>query len=64
MALDINNDTIDDLVVSAPSSDMARELQLSLGEFYFKTYNGKVFVYLGKAGKGIAKGAQPDYVIR
>ena len=63
-ALDINNDGVDDLIVSAPGRDMKDQLGLEFNEFIHKTYNGRVFIYLSKPGIGIKKGALPDFEIK
>ena len=61
-ALDINRDGIDDLVVSAPAyGDWA---VTDIGDYYPKSYFGKLYVYLGKKDEGIVKGSQPDFEIR
>ncbi len=45
VALDINRDGIDDLVVSAPA--FGKGGATDIGDYYPKDYNGRIFVYLG-----------------
>lgn len=54
IALDINHDGIDDLVVSAPSQGKGGPTDIH--DYYPKTYTGRVYVYLGSKEKGIIKG--------
>ena len=61
-ALDINRDGIDDLVVSAPSFGKGGPTELK--DYYPKSYYGKVYIFFGKKGTGIAKDAKADIVIK
>jgi hypothetical protein len=60
--VDINHDSIDDLVVSAPTQGNGGPDDIT--NFYNKEYHGKVYVYLGRKGLGILKNASPDFVIK
>jgi glycosylphosphatidylinositol phospholipase D len=61
-ALDINRDGVDDLIVSAPAHGQGGATDI--GDYYPKSYNGRVYVYLGNKDTGIQKSAQPDFEIR
>ena len=62
-ALDINRDGVDDLVVSAPSYGYLN-MSATLNDYYPKVYNGRVYIYFGKSGTGIASGSKPDLIIQ
>lgn len=64
VALDINRDGIDDLVVSAPAYGAAwSDSSLPLRTYYPKSYRGRVYVYYGVQDLGIASLASPDVII-
>jgi glycosylphosphatidylinositol phospholipase D len=60
--LDINHDGVDDLVVSSPSEGPGGSTDI--GDYYAKSYHGRIYVYLGLKGFGIKKHASPDFSIR
>jgi hypothetical protein len=45
VAMDINRDEIDDLIVSAPA--FGKGGATDIGDYYPKDYNGRLYVYLG-----------------
>jgi hypothetical protein len=51
--VDINHDSIDDLVVSAPTQGKGGSTPID--DYYAKKYYGRVYVYLGRLGAGIVK---------
>ena len=59
---DLNHDGIDDLVISAPIYG-TNGPSSSIEEYYPKDYQGRVYVYYGRKGLGIAKNATPDVEI-
>lgn len=62
MALDVNRDGVDDLVVSAPA--YGRGGATDIGDYYAKAYNGRIYVYLGIKGLGIRPNSVPDFEIK
>ena len=66
ITIDINHDGIDDIVVSSPTEGgyiQKEPNEYNKDTFYMKNYTGKVYVFLGKDGKGIEKDSIPDYEI-
>jgi len=62
IALDINHDGIDDLIISAPAFGEARNTPIE--DYYVKDYNGEVLVYFGIKDIGIVTNAEPNVRIR
>ena len=62
LAIDLNHDGIDDLVVSAPTYGEWRNTPID--DYYVKSYNGEILVFFGTKDIGIPPGAQPDLSIR
>jgi hypothetical protein len=61
-SLDINQDGLDDLVVSAPA--YGKGGPTGVDDYYPKDYNGRVYIYLGKSVVGISPNSEPDFEIR
>lgn len=57
--VDVNHDGIDDLVVSAPIFGPNGPSE-KIEDYYPKHYIGKVYVYYGRKGEGIAQNAKAD----
>jgi len=62
VAIDVNRDGVDDLVVSSPAYGPGGATDI--GDYYAKSYYGRVHVYLGIKGFGIKKGSLPDFTIK
>jgi hypothetical protein len=62
VAIDLNRDGTDDLVVSSPAFGPGGSTDI--GDYYAKNYYGRLHVYLGIKGFGIKKGASPDFTIK
>jgi hypothetical protein len=60
VALDVNRDGVDDLVVSAPA--FGKGGATDIGDYYPKDYNGRLYVYLGQKGLGLSK--TPAFEVR
>ena len=64
--LDINQDGIDDLIVSAPAFGAGGPTGIYFNNYtsrYPKKYDGSVYIYLGVNGTGIPLGASPSLTI-
>lgn len=60
--LDMNDDGIDDLVVSAPSYG-SKINDHSYTDATPKSYPGRIFIFLGRKGVGILQGSKADFEI-